>query len=316
MKFEPLNLSKIKTYPLKERKNKVKIKDFINLNLFYKDFLSYLSSLPSILAANDLKEVVNLIFKAYEHKKPVILAMGAHVIKCGLSPLIIELMKKGIVTAIALNGAGAIHDFEISLIGETSEDVAENITSGVFGMAEESAQLLNEAISNCLGKKLGLGQVIAEKIEVLDNPYKEYSILYQGFKLQIPVTIHVAIGTDIIHQHKNCNGAALGEGSLHDFKIFARQITKLGDGGVYLNIGSAVILPEVFLKALTVARNLGYQVNNFTTINLDKESHYRPRVNVVQRPTQEGGKGYSLIGHHEIMIPLLARAVLEKIALS
>lgn len=313
MGLEPIDLTRIKTYPLRERKNKVKIKDFINLDLFYGDFLDYFNSLPSILAANDLQEISNLIVSAYSNKKPVIMAMGAHVIKCGLSPLIIELMKKEIVTAIALNGAGAIHDFEISLIGETSEDVSENIIDGVFGMAQESTQLLNEAISDCLEREIGIGQAIAEKIISLDCPYKDYSILYQGLKLQIPVTIHVAIGTDIIHQHKNCNGAALGKGSYHDFKIFVNQITKLAQGGVYLNIGSAVILPEVFLKALTIARNLGYNVCNFTTVNLDKISHYRPKVNVVQRPTQEGGAGFSLIGHHEIMIPLLAKAILEKI---
>ncbi|MDI6786676.1 MAG: hypothetical protein QMD92_08220 [bacterium] len=315
MSFEPIDLTKIKTYPLKERKNKVKIEDFIDLDLFYGNFLDYFNSMPSILAANDLREVSNLIVNAYNNKKPVILAMGAHVIKCGLSPLIIELMKKKIITAIAFNGAGAIHDFEISYIGETSEDVAENIIEGVFGMAEESPQLINEAINNCLEKEIGIGQAIAEKIISLNCPYKEYSILYQGLQLQIPITIHVAIGTDIIHQHKNCNGAALGKGSFHDFKIFANQIIKLDEGGVYLNIGSAVILPEVFLKALTIARNLGNKVCSFTTVNFDRILHYRPKVNVIQRPTQEGGSGFSLIGHHEIMIPLLAKLILEKIKL-
>jgi hypothetical protein len=239
--------------------------------------------------------------------------MGAHVIKCGLSPLIIELMKKRVISAIAFNGACSIHDFEIAFIGETSEDVSENILKGVFGMVKESPEMINQAIRKCKDKDIGIGQAIGEKIDQLNLPYKDYSILYQGLKLNIPVTIHVAIGTDIIHQHKECDGAALGKGSFHDFKIFTNEVTKLGDGGVYLNIGSAVILPEVFLKALTIARNLGYEIKNFTTVNMDKISHYRPKVNVVQRPTKEMGEGFSLIGHHEIMIPLLTKAILEKI---
>jgi len=312
----PVDLSKVTTYPLSQRKNKVKTTDFAKPPALNRTFDDFLSSLPNILAAKELRELIEHIVLAYTKEKPVVVMMGGHVIKCGLSPVIISLMKQRIVTAVAMNGAGSIHDFEVALIGETSEDVAENIQDGTFGMSEETGGLMNEAIKTAARKNMGLGEGLGVKLLDINADCLDYSILVAGVKMNVPVTVHVAIGTDITHQHPAADGAAIGEASFTDFRKFVSVVSGLGDGGVILNLGSAVLLPEVFLKALTIARNLEYRVTNFTAANFDMIQHYRPRVNVVQRPTNTGGQGYSFTGHHEIMIPLLANAVMEKLAVS
>jgi len=311
--FFPIDLSKVTTHPLSQRKNKVSIADFATPPKGNDVFTDFLNSLPNILAAQDFKKLVELMVSAYHKRKPVVAMMGGHVIKCGLSPVIISLMEKGVINAIALNGAGSIHDFEIALIGETSEDVAENIQNGTFGMSEETGRLMNEAIKEAAEKGSGMGEGLGRKLLELNPPYLEYSLLAASIRHEIPLTVHVAIGTDIIHQHPAADGAAIGQASFTDFRIFVSVISELGDGGVLLNLGSAVLLPEVFLKALTVARNLGHNVVNFTTANFDMIQHYRPRENIVKRPTNMGGQGYAFTGHHEIMIPLLVNAIIKQL---
>jgi hypothetical protein len=307
-----IDLSGIKTIPLDGRKCKVSIKDFARCPRKGESFNGFYDSLPNILAASNMKALVDAIVTAYKKKRMVILMMGAHVIKCGLSPLVVDLMKKGIVKAVALNGAGIIHDTEIAMIGRTSEDVGEGIVDGTFGMAKETANFINEAINAGFAKGLGIGESVGGRICAAKLPHRDLSILACGNAIKVPVTAHVAIGTDIIHQHPSANGEAIGEGSLLDFKNFIYSVARL-EGGVAINFGSAVILPEVFLKALTVARNLGYKAKVFTTANFDMISQYRPHQNILSRPTSTGGKGYNLIGHHEIMMPLLYRSIIEKI---
>jgi len=312
--FFPIDLSGVTTYPLSQRKNKVSIADFATPPKGNSVFTDFLDSLPNVLKAQDFRKLIKLMVSAHQKRKPVVTMMGGHVIKCGLSPVIISLMEKGIINAIALNGAGSIHDFEIALIGETSEDVAENIQNGTFGMSEETGRLMNEAIKNAAEKGYGMGEGLGRKLLELNPPYLEYSLLTASIRHEIPLTVHVAIGTDIIHQHPAADGAAIGQASFTDFRIFTSVVSELGDGGVLLNFGSAVLLPEVFLKALTIARNLGHNVVNFTTANFDMIQHYRPNENVVKRPTNMGGQGYAFTGHHEIMIPLLASAIIERLA--
>lgn len=307
-----IDLSKIKTIHLDTRKCKVSIKNFARPMKKGSSFKNFYDSLPAVLASSDFKAVVDAIVSAHKKKRMVIFMMGAHVIKCGLSPLIIDLMKRGVVKAIALNGAGIIHDTEIAMIGRTSEDVGEGIVNGSFGMAEETASFINGAINYGFRNGLGIGESLGGRIAKSKYSCKDLSILATGYKLGIPVTVHVAIGTDIIHQHPSAVGMAIGEGSLLDFKTFVYSVSKLRSG-VAVNIGSAVILPEVFLKAVTVARNLRYKIHKFTTANFDMINQYRPHQNVLSRPTSTGGKGYNIIGHHEIMIPLLYRSIMEKI---
>jgi hypothetical protein len=237
------------------------------------------------------------------------LGMGAHSIKVGLNPVIIDLMERGIITSLALNGAGIIHDFELAFIGQTSEDVDKEILSGAFGMAEETGSMLNQAISSA-GKDEGIGAAVGRMIQAGDFPYKDKSLLAAGLRLDIPVTVHVAIGTDIIHMHPSFDGRATGEASHSDFLTFCSLVSEL-EGGVYINLGSAVLLPEIFLKAVTLVRNLGQPLRHFTTVNMDFVQHYRPNTNVVRRPTQGGGRGFAITGHHEIMFPLLAAAIIE-----
>jgi hypothetical protein len=310
--LQPLSLKGVKTYPLARRKSLVKVGDFARPTLPRSSFREFLACLPEFLAAKDFKEVVGRILKARRRGKPVILAMGAHPIKVGLSPLIIHLMEKGILQGVALNGAGIIHDFEIAFAGKTSEDVASEIGQGSFGMAEETGRMINQAVNQGREKGWGIGRSVGNMIWKSKFPFRGMSITAAGVRLGIPVTVHVAIGTDIIHMHPKSRGEALGEGSHRDFRLFAAMISRL-QGGVFLNFGSAVILPEVFLKALTLVRNQGYGVKNFTTVNLDFIAHYRPLTNVVRRPTVEGGKGFHFTGHHEIMFPLLTAAILEGI---
>lgn len=299
-----INFNSIKTYPIRERKNKVTIRDFAKPVLPDRSFQNFLDHLPEFLAVKNIKSVASAIAQAYRKSKPVILAMGGHVVKVGLSPLIIDLMRRKIITAVAMNGSGAIHDYEISLIGETSEDVAEEIKTGRFGMAEETGRALNEAAHIGMKNNIGYGNAAGKLIIDEKNPHTPFSILAAGFENNIPVTVHIALGTDIIHMHPSADGKALGEATFHDYRKLTDVICGL-DGGVWINLGSAVILPEIFVKAVSVARNLGYPLNNITTVNMDMVQHYRPTENVVQRPTLGSGSGYAITGHHEIMFPLL-----------
>jgi len=273
-------------------------------------FSSFLDSLPHILAARTLKAVIADIVRAARAGRPVIVGMGAHPIKVGLNPLLIDLMKRGVVSCLAMNGAGIIHDLELALVGKTSEEVEAGIDDGSFGMAHDTAELLNDAIARGAKHHTGLGQAVGDTISRGTFPYKSMSLLATASRLNIPATVHVAIGTDIIHMHPSADGAAIGATSLEDFKRLTAVVARL-ERGVYLNLGSAVLLPEIFLKAVTIARNLGHRLVNFTTVNMDFTQHYRPLTNVVRRPTQAGGRGYTLTGHHEIMFPLLAAGVIE-----
>ena len=308
-----INLNQIKTYSIRQRHSKVNKVDFAKAPAKGKGFLKFLDGLPNILKAKDLRAIVEAIVKAKDEKKAVIFMAGAHVIKCGLNPVLIELIKKKVITCICLNGAGIIHDFEIAFQGKTSEDVGENLTEGKFGMGKETAEFLNHAVEEGVRDGLGLGDAVAQKISVAKLPYKNLSLLYQAYKNKIPVCVFVAVGTDIIHQHPSFNAALTAQGSLRDFYTLTKKTEQLNNGGVVLNFGSAVILPEVFLKALNLSRNLGNKVKDFTTANFDMIYHYRPSQNIVSRPVASGGKGYYIVGHHEIMLPLLAQGIIEKI---
>ncbi len=310
--FKPLDFSKVKTYPLKRRFSKVKQPYLGKPHRKGSSLRSFTDGLPDILAARSFKEITQRIAGAHRMQKTILLGMGAHPIKVGLSPLIIDLMARGILSAVAMNGAGIIHDFELAFTGETSEDVTASLKNGSFGMAEETGFFLNEAIVKGYEQGQGIGAAVGKAIIRKRLPYPRMSILATGAKLGIPVSVHVGIGTDIIHMHPNVDGAALGAGSLKDFHTLSSVVATLG-GGVYLNFGSAVILPEVFLKALNLARNLRHSVTNLTTVNLDFLPHYRPLTNVVHRPTLKSGKGYHLTGHMEIMVPLLFASVLEQL---
>lgn len=311
--YEFLDLSKVKRYSIKKRKSKVEL-SLLAKSIDSKDFKfeDFLNSLPRFLAVNELFDFADLILKARALGKPVIFMIGAHTIKVGLSPLFIDLMKNKIITAIAMNSAAAIHDSELSLFGQTSEDVAAGITDGSFGMAKETGDFINSSLAKYEFANLGYGEAIAIELKNQKAKYLEYSILYNAFKLNVPVTVHAAIGTDITHQQPDVNGAAIGALSYNDFKIFCNVVKDIGQGGVVANIGSTVILPEVFLKALTVVRNLKYKAFDFATANFDFIQHYRPRVNVLQRPTQDGGRAFAFTGHHEIMIPLLTAIIKSK----
>jgi hypothetical protein len=308
------DLSRVRTIPLQTRSNKVAAAQFARPPEAGRSFRDFLASLPGILAGEDFQRVVAAIVAAHHNQRPVILGMGAHVIKCGLSPVIIDLMRRRIVTAVALNGSGAVHDCEIALIGETSEDVAAGLHDGTFGMVRETGEFLNGAINRVLQQpERGMGALLGEHLATVRAPKRELSILVAGHELNVPVTVHVAIGTDIIHMHPSANGAAIGQATFNDFRILSGAVSGLS-GGVYVNIGSAVVLPEVFLKAFTVAQNLGAKLHDFVTVNMDMIAHYRSGENVVRRPPMVGGAGYNLIGRHEIMVPLLAHAVVEGLA--
>ena len=309
----PINVSDLKTYPLKKRHSKVRLSDFATPWRRGKSFSTFYSGLPDILAVKTLRAVTHAIVKAHRKRRPVIVGIGAHVIKVGLAPVITDLMARGIVTAVAMNGAGIIHDFELAFLGHTSEEVDAEIDDGRFGMAEETGRMLNEAITQGAKDGHGLGEAVGRYINQSAVQFRDrsVSILATGARLGVPVTVHVAVGTDIIHMHPSADGAAIGATSLLDFRRLTAVVAGM-EGGVYMNIGSSVILPEVFLKTLSLGRNLGHPITNITTVNMDFLSHYRPQTNVVRRPTQKGGRGYSLTGHHEIMLPLLAAAVIEE----
>jgi len=311
--FKPIDLSRVKTYPLSKRKSKVSTTDFAKTWQKGSSFKDFLDSLPGVLAGSDIKAVISAIATAFREKKTIVFAMGAHVIKVGLNPVVIDLMERGIVTAVAMNGAGIIHDLELAMAGQTSEDVAISIRNGTFGMAQDTCAFLNDAINQTLQKSTGLGEAVGLSIIEKNLPFSDKSILAAGARLGLPVTVHVAIGTDTIHMHPGFDPEATGAATHRDFRTFASIIATL-EKGVYLNVGSAVILPEVFLKAVTLVRNLGHNLENFTTINMDFIRHYRPMTNVVNRPTAEGGRGFHLTGHHEIMLPLIAAGVIEQIS--
>lgn len=312
MKFKPISSRGIKTYSIRDRKSKVSVDDFASVPSADGSFSEFLAGLPDILAAKDLKAVASAIAAAHRKKGTVALGMGAHVIKVGLAPLIIDLMERGVITSIAMNGACVVHDFESAFAGCTSEDVDAELGSGAFGMAEETGKFLNKAIKKN-GPEKGLGRAVGEMIDSSRFPYKDTSIIAAGARLDIPVTVHVALGTDILHIHPQMSGAATGAASMMDFRIFSSVVSTLAEG-IFVNIGSAVIIPEVFLKALTLVRNLGHGVKNFSTVNMDFIQSYRPLTNVVRRPTMGGsGRGYRLTGHHEIMVPLLYWAILEEL---
>ncbi len=310
--FKPIDLSGLNTYSLSERKSKVNVADFAKTWEKGSGFKDFLDSLPNILSGNNIKTVISSIVKAFNEKKSIVLGMGAHVIKVGLNPVIIDLMERGIITAVAMNGAGIIHDLELAMTGNTSEDVEASIKNGTFGMAHETCAFLSDSIKKAGENLKGLGEAVGHSIVEKELPLMDKSILAAGFRLGIPVTVHVAIGTDIIHMHPGFDPKQTGLATHIDFRIFASVIATLEEG-VYLNVGSAVILPEIFLKAVTLARNIGHNLTNFTTVNMDFIQHYRPMTNVVKRPTAHGGRGFSLVGHHEIMLPLIAAGVIEQI---
>lgn len=309
-RWSPVSLEDLKTYSLRDRPSKVGIRELARPWRPGGSLAEWVRSLPGILAAADFRDVVNSIVDAHRRNRTVILAMGAHAIKVGLSPVLLDWMDRGIITGLALNGAGVIHDAELAMVGATSEDVAAEIGAGRFGMAEETAVFINRAVAEGAQRGMGLGAAVGSALVKSGFPYARISLLARAYELDMPLTVHVAMGTDIIHAHPSMDPAATGRASHLDFRLFARLVSTL-QGGVFINLGSAVILPEVFLKALSLVRNLGHTVREMTTVNMDFIRHYRPMTNVVQRPTLEGGKGYSLVGHHEIMFPLLAASVIE-----
>ncbi|HEY3384816.1 MAG TPA: hypothetical protein VGK32_23905 [Vicinamibacterales bacterium] len=308
--YEEFDLSAIRTYPLRSRKSKTRVEDFASPYRKGSGVASFLDSLPSILAAADFRAVVDALLAARSSGRGVIWGLGAHVIKTGLSPVLIDLMERGFVSALATNGAGLIHDFEIALSGATSEDVEVALGEGEFGMADETGRLLNGAINAGVAGGLGLGQAVGKFLCDRHPQHERASLAAAAHRLGIPLTVHVAIGTDIIHMHPAASGAAIGEGSLRDFRYFTSSVARL-EGGAYLNCGSAVVLPEVFLKAVSLARNRGASLAGLTTVVFDFARLYRPQVNVVTRPTLGVGRGYYLLGHHELLIPLLAAALVE-----
>jgi hypothetical protein len=308
---QPLDLARVKTYPLAGRKSKVRLKDFGRPHTKGAGTASFLSSLPRILAGETLRALAADIRRARSKRKPIVWGLGAHLMKVGLSPILIDLMERGFVTGLALNGAGIVHDFELAVAGQTSEDVAEGLDSGAFGMARETGEELNRAIIAGEREGLGLGAAVGRHIATRRARHVDVSVLAAAWRLGLPATVHVALGTDIIHMHPACDPGAVGRATHLDFRILAGEVAQLGGGGVYLNVGSAVLLPEIFLKAVTLARNLGHELRDFATANLDFIQSYRPSTNVVQRPTRGVGRGYSLTGHHEILVPLLAAALIE-----
>jgi Deoxyhypusine synthase len=308
--YEDFDLSGVRTYPLESRTSKANAADFARPYTAGSGVAGLLDSLPDILAASDFKKVIAAIRNAHRAGRGIVWGLGAHVIKTGLSPVIIDLMERGFVSAIATNGAGVIHDFELALSGATSEEVDEALGPGRFGMADETGRLLNAAINDGVAEGLGIGQAVGRRLTNMQPAHERLSIMAAAARLRIPVTVHIGIGTDIIHMHPAASGAALGEGSLRDFRYFVSSVARL-EAGVYLNCGSAVVLPEVFLKAIALARNRGISLQGLTTVNLDFTRLYRPQTNVVVRPVAGIGHGYSLVGHHEIMIPLLAAALVD-----
>jgi hypothetical protein len=308
------DLSAVRTVPVARRPNKVSASEFAHPPGDDRSFAAFIAALPNVLVARDFRAVVDAIARAAQQKRGVILMLGGHVVKTGLAPIIIDLMRRGIVTHVAMNGSAAIHDYEVARFGATSEDVAAGLRDGTFGMADETGRELNDAFTAGMRARQGMGEAVGRALDArsdLVNP--ELSILLNAHRLGVVATVHAALGAEIIHQHPAANGAAIGDTSHRDFRRLAAAIPDLDDGGVVLNVGSAVVMPEVFLKALTIARNLHTGApRNFVSVDFDMQRHYRPRMNVVQRPTLESGKGYEITGHHEIMIPILAWSVIDR----
>jgi hypothetical protein len=310
----PLPLEGVATYPLAARKSKVARSAFARPHVRGASVAAFLDRLPRILAGETLRALRDEILRARARRRPVVWGLGAHVIKVGLAPVLVDLMERGFATAIAMNGAGVVHDFEVAVAGRTSEDVEAGLGTGEFGMARETAEEVNRAIVEGDKDGLGLGAAVGRYLAGRrPRPrHLDASLLAAAWRLGLPATVHVAIGTDIVHLHPSCDPGAVGRASHLDFRTFAGEVARLGGGGVYLNVGSAVVLPEVFLKAVTLARNLGHRVADFATANLDFLQSYRPGVNVVERPVARVGRGYRLTGHHEILVPLLAAALVER----
>lgn len=307
-------MSDVKTYSIQTRDNKVNIDDHFAGPIEPGMSVGKLvNALPRLLGANQMRNVADAIVSAREKGKPVVMAIGGHVIKCGLQPVLKQLIDADLLTAVSMNGSAAIHDFEVSLVGATSEDVGAALHAGDFGFSDETGKGINAALKDGFDSGIGFGDAVGRQIVAAKQPYYRYSLLAACVARDIPATVHVAIGTDIIHQHPEADGAVIGEMTFRDFRLLTSVVADLGNGGVWLNVGSAVIMPEVFLKALSIAQNLGYQVDDFTTVNFDMVQHYRPLQNVVQRPTSSKGKGYAITGHHEINIPLLAAVLIDRL---
>jgi hypothetical protein len=304
--YGPLDFSGLNTIPIEARGGKVTVDQFAKPS----GTGSFVEKLPHILAADSLRAVIAALKHARAERRAIIWGLGGHVIKCGLAPVVVDLMRRGYATAFALNGAAVIHDFEIAIAGQTSEDVEAVLPDGRFGSAEETGRELNQALED---EDLGFGEAVGRRVLALAKPeYRPYSLQYEAYCAAVPVTVHVAIGTDTPHVHPAACGESLGRASHRDFRLLCSMVRDLDQGGVYLNVGSAVVLPEVFLKAVSVVRNLGFPLGEFTTVNFDFLQHYRPSANVVNRPhAKSGGRGYAITGHHEIMIPLLAAALVE-----
>lgn len=305
--LEPLPLDKVSTYPLSSRPSKVSLDDFAKPIAGDSSLTDFLASLPNILAVQSLRSLAARMHRARDLQKPIIWGIGGHVIKTGLAPIIIDLMKRGFVTGIAANGSVLVHDSEIAMVGSTSEDVDATLGEGVFGGADETGKLLNNAAREGAKESIGLGEATGRSLLALSPKHAAQSLLCASYQARVPFTAHVTIGGDICHFHPDADGAAIGATTHTDFRLLAELVRRMNGGGVYLNIGSAVTLPEVFLKAVTLVRNLGNQLSDITTANFDFIQSYRPLTNVVRRPNADGaGRGYSIIGHHELTLPLLA----------
>jgi len=310
--IKPIDFAGLKTVPLEERGGKVRAEDFAAPYAKGTGVSGWLDSLPKILAGDSFRAVVKALQQARAARKPILWGLGGHVIKCGLAPVLIDLMERGYATAFAMNGSAAIHDFEIALAGQTSEDVEAVLPDGRFGAAEETGREMNLAIAAAAREGIGIGEALGRKLAEAAAPQASHSLLAAAYRRAVPVTVHVAVGTDTPHTHPAIDPAALGSSTHHDFRLFCALVAGLDEGGTYLNVGSAVVMPEVFLKAVSAVRNLGNPLGNFTTVNFDFLQHYRPRVNVVERPhAKSGGRGFAITGHHELMLPLLAAALIE-----
>jgi hypothetical protein len=307
----PLPLEGVRTYPLRDRGSKVTLDDFARPHAPGGTLAQFLGSLPNLLGARSLRALVEDVRRARAAGKPIVWGLGAHVLKVGLSPVLLDLMERGFATGLAFNGAGVVHDFELAVAGQTSEEVDEGLGSGAFGMAAETGEEINRAVAEGDRDGLGMGAAVGRYLDAARPPHVGVSLLAAAWRRGLPATVHVAVGTDIVHMHPLCDPGAVGRATHLDFRLLAAQVAQMGGGGVYLNVGSAVLLPEVFLKAVTLARNLGHDVADFATANLDFIQSYRPNTNVVQRPTRGVGRGYSLTGHHELLVPLLAAALVE-----
>lgn len=310
--LKPIDLGNVKTYPLASRTSKVNLGDFGKPVGSDASLGEFLSSLPNVLAVQSLRQIVERVRRARELKKPIIWGLGGHVIKTGLAPVIIDLMKHGFVSAIAANGSVVVHDAEIAMIGSTSEDVDATLADGVFGGADETGKLLNGAARDGVQDQIGLGEAVGRSLTAMKPKHQDYSLLCAAYDAKIPFTVHLTIGGDITHFHPSADGASLGATTQTDFRLLAEIVRRMDGGGVYLNVGSAVVLPEVFLKCVTLVRNLGHPLSDITTANFDFIQSYRPQTNVVRRPTEKGaGAGFSVTGHHELTIPLLAAMLLS-----